>query len=185
MASATARHVNGRLPGWQRALADDPGQVLSLDIIHREERLAFHLADFVDGDNVRVPEARGGLGLALEPFHHLLAGALAEQQHLDRDDRGRASPAGPCRRRPSRRAPPPPAVRSRRSVDKAVSAARGLLSAELLFDGWGVFGSGSESREQHALRAKPCQGVRSQRDTALAAHAGHSHGLTVVTGFTH
>jgi len=33
-----------------------------------------------------VPESGGGLGLALEPFHHLVAGPLAEQEHLDRDD---------------------------------------------------------------------------------------------------
>jgi hypothetical protein len=44
------------------------------------------LADFVDGDDVRVLKAGGGFGLGAKTLHERIAGETAEQQHLHRDD---------------------------------------------------------------------------------------------------
>ena len=78
--------VAGGLAGGQRFAGQHLGEVLALDKVHREKRLAVHLADLVDGDDAGVMEMRRGLGLALEAFDDFGAGPLAEQEHLEGDD---------------------------------------------------------------------------------------------------
>jgi hypothetical protein len=90
-----AANVLGGLVRQQRAAAYDPGQVLAFDIIHREERLALDLTDFVDGDDVCVPQAGGGLGFAMESLDGLLAGERAKEEHLHSNDPVQADLAGP------------------------------------------------------------------------------------------
>jgi len=89
-----AADVSGGLARRQRTAADEAGQILAFDIIHREERLALDVADFVDGDDVGVPQAGGGLGLAMEAFNSLPAGERAQQEHLHGDDPVQADLAG-------------------------------------------------------------------------------------------
>lgn len=81
-----ALNVTGRPPRRQGTAPDQPGQILAFDAIHREERLTLDLTDFVDGDDVGVPEARRGLGFPTEALDGLLARQRPQQQHLHGDD---------------------------------------------------------------------------------------------------
>jgi len=65
--------------GRQRTGADELGQVLSLDVIHREEMLAVVDAHVVNGDDVRVLEERRSRDLAPESLNDLLARELPGQ----------------------------------------------------------------------------------------------------------
>ena len=59
-------------------------QRLAADELHRDERPALEDAELVDRDDVRMREAAGGAGLALEALAHLLV-VEALAQELDRD----------------------------------------------------------------------------------------------------
>src|SRR2546429_1839600 len=72
--------------GRQRTVAHELGEVLSLDVIHREVVLAVVDAHVVNGDDVRVPEVSRSRDLALEPLNDLLACEPLGQNHLYRDD---------------------------------------------------------------------------------------------------
>src|SRR5439155_25668858 len=77
----------GRRP--RRAVARRPQrgrQVAALDVLHGEVRLAFALADVIDGDDVRVVEVGGGLGLQAEAGQVLGERQLAGPDHLEGDD---------------------------------------------------------------------------------------------------
>ena len=58
----------GRLARRQRAVGDLCGQAAALDEAHAEVVLALVLADLVDGDDARMVEVGGGLGLDVEPL---------------------------------------------------------------------------------------------------------------------
>ncbi len=54
------------LRGGQRAPADEPGQHVPVEHLHRQEVPAFVLADFVDGADVRMVQAGDRAGFVLE-----------------------------------------------------------------------------------------------------------------------
>src|SRR6185503_1946585 len=54
----------------------------SLDVIHREVMMSIALTRFVDANNVRMLQMRGGFGLAAEPEHFLFARELPRENHL-------------------------------------------------------------------------------------------------------
>jgi hypothetical protein len=66
------------------APANQLGERLAADELHGDEGPPVELAELVDGDDVRVRDAAGGTGLALEPLPHLLV-VEAFAQELDRD----------------------------------------------------------------------------------------------------
>src|SRR5439155_20206072 len=72
--------------GRQRTVAHELGEVLSLDVIHREVMLAVVDAHVVNGDDVRVPEESRSRDLALEPSNDLLTCEPLGQNHLYCDD---------------------------------------------------------------------------------------------------
>ena len=98
----------------QRIIADQVRQAPALDEIHAEIVLTVVLADFVDGDDVGVLQASGGLGLQAEAIVVGGTGQLAGEDHLEGDDAIELTPAGPGRRRPCRRGRFPPSARNRR-----------------------------------------------------------------------
>ena len=67
-------------------IRNDPRQAASLDEVHDQEMLPLADADFVDGDDVRVLERRGGDGLGAETLHGLGRRVRPEQQQLEGDD---------------------------------------------------------------------------------------------------
>src|SRR2546425_8956593 len=69
----------GRLE-W--TIADELREVMTLDVIHRKEVLAFVHSDFVDGYDVRMLESRRCGRFASEPLGNLFAGKLPGQDHL-------------------------------------------------------------------------------------------------------
>ena len=74
-----------KLPRQRRRLValEERAERFALDVLHRDVRLAFVLADIVDGDDVDVLEPAGRSGLARESLAQLgVVKALA--QHLDR-----------------------------------------------------------------------------------------------------
>src|SRR5437016_11104952 len=78
--------VTRRLRRRQRSGADELGEVLSLDVIHREIMLAVVETHVVNGDDVRVLEERRRRDFAPESLNDLLAGEWPGQDHLQRDD---------------------------------------------------------------------------------------------------
>ena len=67
-------------------LATSCAERQALDVIHREEVLAFGEADFVNRDDVRVLQARGGGGFGAEALDEILSRQRPGQEHLHRDD---------------------------------------------------------------------------------------------------
>src|SRR2546428_8170202 len=67
-------------------IANELRKVMTLDVIHRKEMLAFVHSDFVDGYDVRMLEGRRGNRFASEPLGNLFAGKLPGQDHLYRND---------------------------------------------------------------------------------------------------
>jgi hypothetical protein len=79
---------DGHQPGGPdrlRVAADGIGQAAAVDEVHAEVVLAVVLADLVDGDEVRVLEVAGRLGLEAEPLHLLGGRQLARPDHLQGD----------------------------------------------------------------------------------------------------
>ena len=70
----------------QRPIADEVGEILTLDVVHREVVVAFVFADFVDGHNVRMLQFGGGFGFGLETLDEFLAGVGTGQNHFQGDD---------------------------------------------------------------------------------------------------
>jgi hypothetical protein len=64
---------------------DDRRQRFAFDVGHRNELLAVDLPDVVDGTNVFVPEAGGGLRLAFESRQHFAGRIVFEVRCLERD----------------------------------------------------------------------------------------------------
>src|SRR5262245_41321186 len=63
----------GRRPfGRQRLLAHEFAEMTTLDVIHREVGLAFVLADFVDGNDVRMLKIGRRAGFRAKPFDEFL-----------------------------------------------------------------------------------------------------------------
>ena len=56
----------------------------ALDVVHRDPQLALELAAVVDADDVRVPQRRGDVGLAVEPLAVLRVVGERGRQHLER-----------------------------------------------------------------------------------------------------
>ena len=90
----------GRLAGRLRRARQGLGQAAPLEELHGEVRPPLVVAHVVDLDDVRVPQARHRLRLALEPRPLVRSGVRAGDQHLEGDEAVEAAGAGPCRRRP-------------------------------------------------------------------------------------
>ena len=75
-----------------------------------------HLADFVNGHDVRMIQAGHGLGLGPESLHEIRRRKRAVR-YLHRHDPVDLGAGAPCRRCPCRPAPPPPAIRSGRTSE--------------------------------------------------------------------
>ncbi len=75
----------------QRFVAHQFGEVLTLHQFHREVGLAVGFTHFVNRHDVRMLKPRRHLRLGTEPLEKLLAGELARQQELHRDDAVEAS----------------------------------------------------------------------------------------------
>jgi hypothetical protein len=60
-------------------------EVLTLEVLHHDERDALGHADVRHIDRVRVPHAPRGLGLAEEALRRALARREVRQEHLDGD----------------------------------------------------------------------------------------------------
>ena len=54
--------------------------------LHHEVMAAHGFADFVDGNDVRVFQLRGGLGLGAEAFHFLVGGESSGENELEGDE---------------------------------------------------------------------------------------------------
>ena len=80
--------------GRQRTVAHELGEVLSLDVIHREVMLVVMDAYVVNGDDVRMLEESRSRDLPPEPLNHLLARELPGQNHFQRHDAPKASLPG-------------------------------------------------------------------------------------------
>src|SRR3954451_9357879 len=57
--------------GQRRPQAEDVGESLAADVLHRDERQAIVFTNVVDGDDVRVAETTGGGGFARESIPEL------------------------------------------------------------------------------------------------------------------
>ena len=147
------------------------GQASALDQAHGEEVAAVDLADFVDGDNVRMIEAASGLGFEEESPHGVRAGQSSLAQHLEGDD----------------------AMASRvpRAIDDAHAAPGDLPEQFIVAEGAGKLranvgcvdlaglnrqrGSGEDTRDETA-RAQLFRGARLHRHAAFRAlSAGGTH----------
>ena len=80
---------------WKSEIRNDFGQVPARDVIHREERVAFVLTDFVDGDDARVLQPGDRLGLGAEALDEPGPRKLAREQHLHRHHAMEAFLSGP------------------------------------------------------------------------------------------
>jgi hypothetical protein len=78
--------VGGSAPGRQGPVADELREVLALDEVHREERLAVVLADVMDGNDVRVLQPGGGFRLGAKSPQGSGVGLAAGQDHLEGND---------------------------------------------------------------------------------------------------
>ena len=80
------RDESCRLARWQRAGSAHPlRQRLTANELHAQVRLPAARADIVDGDDVWVLEARGGLGLGAEPGAVLIGSKVCFADHLERN----------------------------------------------------------------------------------------------------
>ena len=77
-------------------------EVVALEQLHGHVDLALLLAEVVDGDDVRMVEAGGGLRLALEALAQLVVGADGGRHRLDGDVAVEDGVVGPDRPRPWR-----------------------------------------------------------------------------------
>ena len=78
--------VSGRSPGGQGLIPDELRKRAPLDKVHREKRLAFMLADIVNGDKVRVLQAGCGCRFGPKPLHQIVAAELAEREQFECDN---------------------------------------------------------------------------------------------------
>ena len=60
-------------------------QAAAFDQLHGEVRLAFVLADLVDGNDVGMLETGRGLSFMAKSFYERFAGKLASEEHFERD----------------------------------------------------------------------------------------------------
>src|SRR5437762_507178 len=88
MSAVTFSPLNGATRHAQRlAFADQRAQLHALDVFHRHEHHVAALADVVNGDDVRMVEAAGGLGFLVEALL-VFVGVFAlegDVHGLDRD----------------------------------------------------------------------------------------------------
>ena len=82
-------------PRRQRVAARQLRQIPPFDVVHRKVILTVMIAEFMDGDDVRMLQARGRFRLETKTADKLLAGKFAEQNHLHGDDAIEAELAGP------------------------------------------------------------------------------------------
>lgn len=66
-------------------VGQDLGEGAAFDEPHVQVELVVDLAETVDGDDVRLVQAGGGLGLALEPFLEYGVFGEVRRQYLERD----------------------------------------------------------------------------------------------------
>ena len=71
----------------ERTLLDELADRLPFEPFHRDERLPFVLAEFVDGTDVWMLEGGGEPGLPLEPVGPFLAELVAERVEVDDPER--------------------------------------------------------------------------------------------------
>jgi len=149
-------HVTGRTLGREGTVADELGEGLALDVIHREIREPFVVSDFVDGHDVGVLERGGRSGFLLESGAGGGIGEVSPEQDLDGDDTSEAALA--------------------RAEDDAHAAAGDFLEQVVipqLSDGWNRRGSGG-------LRAG---GIAKEAARAeLRPHPGRKRGAAIRAG---
>jgi hypothetical protein len=73
-------------PGMERTVAQQLRQVPPGHVVHREERQAFVVTDFVDGHDVGMLETGRRLGLGAEALNRRRRGHREGHNHLERDD---------------------------------------------------------------------------------------------------
>src|ERR1041384_3705642 len=78
--------IRGRLSGWQWTFGDELPERQAFHVIHRKEVLALGETDFVNGDDVRVLQTRGGGRFGAEALDEIFAGQRSAQKHFHRDD---------------------------------------------------------------------------------------------------
>ena len=83
-----------RLPNREPARPDEGLERLSLDELHRDELLRRSHPDFVDGDDVRMVQRRGGLRLLQEPALAVVVQGRALRQELHRHESVQEQVAG-------------------------------------------------------------------------------------------
>src|SRR6185503_15643417 len=77
--------ITRRSFGHQRAGPRKFAQRHAVDVVHAEVVLALLLAEVMDGDDVRMLEARGQFGLGAQTIQVNLGSQRSVQEHLDRD----------------------------------------------------------------------------------------------------
>ena len=78
--------VASRAHGRERLVANQRGEVLALDVIHREVILALLLAHFMNGDDVRMLQTGRSRGFGAKSLDGFLARKLPGQDHFDGHD---------------------------------------------------------------------------------------------------
>ena len=81
-----ADEAPGRVFRIERARARAAGQTCSVDEIHRKIMLPVDLADFVDADDLRMPQAAGRPSFAVKALHVVHGRQMVRQNHLERHD---------------------------------------------------------------------------------------------------
>ena len=154
----------GGLARGQRIFASKISQGAAIHQFHGEERLPIVLARFVNRDDVRMPQPRGGGGFNLEPAAGVLTGKRAGDEKLHRND--------------------PSETALTRAIDDAHAAASDGFEQIVIPDGLRRFRLGVlRAREfqcatQRAKRAEPRPGPGRQRLRARWAEARHQSGRT-------
>jgi len=74
--------AGGRVSGRHGIVPHRLCQVAAFDVVHREVLLALVFADFMDGDDIWMPQTGRGFGFRTEPLHRFIAGKMSGQDHL-------------------------------------------------------------------------------------------------------
>jgi hypothetical protein len=79
-------HHLGSLARWQRHTVHLALETAAVEVLQREEGLAFVLTDFVNRDDIRVLQLSDGLGLDQKAGQLCFAGMRARENHLEGDE---------------------------------------------------------------------------------------------------
>ncbi len=82
--SSDGLHATGRFLQRHRTLSHSFGEVLALDVIHREIMLPLVFANLVNGHDVRMLQIGRGLRFGVEPLHQRGRSEFSRENHLQR-----------------------------------------------------------------------------------------------------